>query len=245
MSDFETFSFVIPAYSPQTMPLDRLIEYLQQIATIIGDAENLHLVGIEKSSTAPTFLVPKRVALEARERTAKLERGEGTREQTRAYNRIRKMLRHDARDAGRPAVLSAPGRVLLKIDAAPEDSGIITGVRQATTVDGALIRIGGAGDYASLQMQDLQGAIMSGFTASKHLAKEMAKLIYEPIRVSGIGLWSRSQDGIWCLDRMQVQSYETLEDETLEMVIERLRDLKVAWPKDALKKLQAERGVGV
>ena len=62
MSDFEKFSFVIPAYSPETMPLDRLIEYLQQIALIIGDPNNIHLVEIKKSSTAPVFLVQKRIA---------------------------------------------------------------------------------------------------------------------------------------------------------------------------------------
>jgi hypothetical protein len=132
MADYEEFSFVIPAYSPETMPLDRLIEYLQQISAVIGDPANLHLVEIKKSSTAPTFRVPKRAALQATERAAQLSRGDGTRDQIRAYNRLRRMVRRDAPGTRRSAVLSSSTRVILEIPAAPEDSGVLTGIRQAT-----------------------------------------------------------------------------------------------------------------
>lgn len=241
MDEFEEFSFEIPAYTPETMPFDRLMEYLKQIVIIIGGARDFHLIGIRKSSTTPLFLVPKRAALEAREKAAQVRRGEGTREQTRAYNKVSRMLRRDARDAGRPAVLKSPHKVILEIPVAPEEINIISGVRQATNVDGALIRIGGASEYATLQMQDIEGNILSRLTASRLLAKEMAKLIYEPIRVNGIGIWSRTNEGVWHLDKMQVQSYEVLEDESLTDVIEKLRALRVTWPDDADERLRAER----
>lgn len=242
MGDFEELRFVIPAYSPETMPLGRLIEYLQQIATIIGDPNSIHLVDIEKSSTAPVFLVQKRIALEARVISAKVERGEGTREQARAFRRIGTMLHRDARDAGRPAVLKGvDNRILLRIPVAIDDPEVITGVRQATSFDGELIKAGGAGENPSLQMRDLEGNIYSGFTTSKPLAKEMAALLYEPVRVSGVGIWNRSSEGRWTLERMHVQSYEPLEDEDLSLVLEKLRDHKVKWPSNALAKLQAER----
>lgn len=242
MEDFEEFTFEIPAYTPETMPFDRLLEYLQQIAIIIGDPANVHLVDVKKGSTAPAFLVHKQAAPAIRTSVAEVGYGRGTKEQARAYNRVRRMLRRDSRDAGRPALLRSPQAVILEIPVAPEETGVLSGVRQATSVEGALIRIGGAGDYATMQMQDLQGNLLTGLTASRNLAKDMAKLIYEPIRVSGIGLWNRTYDGEWQLDRMQVQSYEPLEDELLTDVIERLRSLNVAWPHDAHERLRAERG---
>jgi hypothetical protein len=245
MADFEELSFVIPGYTPETMPLDRLIEYLQQMAVVLGDPKNLHLIEIRKSSVAPVLHAPKETALEARDRARRVQSGDGTKRQIEAYNRIRRMVRRDASGdeyGGRSAVLRAAERVILEIPPAPDDSGIIEGLRQPTTIDGQLIKVGGAGDNAALQLQDLDGRILSGFTASRHLTKELAPLIYEPVRLIGIGQWCRRADGVWQLERMLVQSYERLEDEDATITLERLRDLSVEWPDDAWERLRDERG---
>ena len=245
MADFEELSFVIPGYTPETMPLNLLIPYLQQLSVVLGDPENLHLIEIRQGSVAPTFHVPKAVALEARDRAGKVQRGDGTKKQVDAFNSIRRMVRRDARDAGRPALLRSPQRVVLEIPPAPDESGVLTGIRQASTVDGQLIRVGGANEDASLQVQELDGRILSGFTAKRSLAKELASLMWEPVRLSGIGLWGRTEDGDWHLERMQVQSYERLDDEGLGVTVERLRSLNVRWPDDALAKLIGERDVSL
>jgi hypothetical protein len=245
MADFEELSFVIPGYTPDTMPLNRLIEYLQQMAVVLGDPQNLHLVEIRQSSVAPVLRAPPATALEARERASRVGRGDGTKRQLDAYNRIRRMVRRDAagtKYAGRPALLRTIDRVILEIPAAPEDSGVIEGLRQFTTVDGELIRVGGAGDNAALQLQEMDGRILSGFTARRDMAKELAQLLYEPVRLMGIGQWGRSEDGVWSLERMLVQSYERLEKEELSLTIERLRSFKVEWPEDAIDRLLNERG---
>jgi hypothetical protein len=241
MADFEQLSFVIPGYTPETIPLARLIEYLQQMTAVLGDPENLHLIGIEEGSVEPVLRAPKAVALKARDKVSRVQRGDGTRKQVDAYNKIRRMVRRDARDAGRPALLRSNQQVLLEIPAAPEDAGVLSGVRQASSVDGQLIRVGGAGEDAALQVQDMQGRILSGFTAKRIVAKELAALLWEPVRLSGVGLWERTEEGEWRLERMQVQSYERLEDEDLSSVLERLRSLKVNWPEDALDQLLKQR----
>lgn len=241
MADFEELSFVIPGHTPETMPLNRLIEYLQQMSVVLGDPENLHLVAIKESSVAPTFHVPKAVALQARERASRVQRGDGTKKQVDAYNRIRRMLRRDARDAGKPALLRSPHKVVLEIPVAPDDLGVLSGIRQAGSVDGQLTRVGGAGEDAALQVQDMNGRIISGFTAKRALAKELASLMWEPVRLFGIAQWARSDEGAWSLEKMQVQSYERLEDEDLSLVFERLRSLDVKWPEDALERLRDER----
>lgn len=242
MADFEELSFVIPGYTPDTIPLHRLIEYLQQIAAVLGDPENIHLMEVKKGSAEPVLRAPKAVAIGARDKAKRIQRGDGTRRQVDAFNRIGKMLRRDSRDAGAPALLRSQSKVVLEIPAAPEDEGSLNGIRQASSVDGQLIRVGGAGEIASLQVQDLQGNILSRFTAKRDLAKDLAKLLWEPVRLSGIGLWERTSEGEWRLERMQVQSFERLEDEDLSLVLERMRSLPVVWPKDSLERLRDERG---
>ncbi len=248
MSDFEDISFVIPCYTPETMPLNRLIDYLQQMAVVLGDPENLHLIEIRKSSTAPVLRTPIATALAVRERAQCVQRGEGTKRQTEAYNRIRHMIRRDAGatvSRERPALLRTSTQVFLEIPAAPKDTGVVEGLRQFTTIDGQLTRVGGAGEDAALQVQQLDGRVMSGFTAKRALAKELASLLYEPVRLMGVGQWYRNEEAHWTLDRMLVQSYERLEDEDALVTVERLRKLNVKWPSDAWDTMTAEREAGL
>lgn len=242
MADFEELSFVIPGYTPETMPLGRLIEYLQQMAVILGDPESLHLVEIREGSVAPVLHAPKAVALHAKERARRISRGDGTRKQVDAYNRVRRMLRRDTPASDRPALLRSDQQILLEIPAAPEEQGILTGLRQATTIDGQLIRVGGAGEDAAIQLQDVEGRIHSGFTAKRDLAKELARVMWEPVRLSGTGIWQRTAEGQWQLDRMQIQSFEVIEDEDHSTVLERLRALNIVWPDNTLETLRNDRG---
>lgn len=243
MADFEELSFAIPGFTPDTMPLNRLIEYLQQMVALLGDPENLHLIEVREGSAQPTFHVPKAVALEAKDRAARVQRGDGTKKQVDAFNRLRRMVRRDARGTGKHAVLRSTQKIVLEIPAAPDDLGVLAGIRQSTTVDGQLVRVSGAGvgEDATLQVQDMEGRIMSGFTAKRSLAKELARLMWEPVRLSGIGQWGRDEDGIWSIERMQVQSYERLDDEDLGLTVQRLRSLNVQWPDDAYDRLLTER----
>ncbi|HEY1934795.1 MAG TPA: hypothetical protein VGG99_22545 [Acetobacteraceae bacterium] len=238
MADFEEMEFVIPAYTPETMPLDRLLEYLRQIGEVVGVPQEMHLVRIDQSSTKPVFHLPTPVAVEARERATAVRIGSGTLAQRQAYTRIRNMVR---RDGGKPASLKDRTGVILDFPPSPDEIGAITGVRQGGSFDGVLIRVGGVGDFTPLQMQDLGGDLHSGFSAPKQIAKAMATLLFEPIRVTGIGSWDRTPAGEWKLSKMLVQAYEPLGDEDLGEVFQRLRAAPVVWPKDADDRLRNER----
>lgn len=241
MADYEEFKFVIPAFTPETMPLDRLLEYLQQIAAVIGDASQLHLIKIEQSSTAPVFKMDTRVAYEAKDRADRFRSGQGTTNQHRAYDRLRRMVRHDTGQSGRPARLHWRSNVVIEIPPAPDETAL-SGIRQATTLDGLLVSVGGVGDSAAIRLQSLDGTVVSKLSAERSVAKELARRIYEPVRVSGPGTWGRSEDGVWGLERMQIQSFEPLDDEPLSAVMAKLRAAKVNWPDDAEDRLMVERG---
>lgn len=239
MADFEELTFVIPGHTPETMPLNRLLEYLQQMAAVLGDPEKLHLVEIREGSCEPVLHTDRETALTVRERAAKVARGDGTKRQVDGLNNIRRMLRHD-RVYKRPALLRSQQIIYLQIEAAPEEMEL-SGIRQAGSVDGALIKIGGAGENASIQLQDLDGKIISGFTAKRPVAKELAHHMWDPVRLFGVGQWGRNEDGVWQLERMQVQSFEPLQDESLSVTMAKLRAANVTWPQDAVERLLKER----
>lgn len=239
MADFEELSFVIPGHTPDTMPLNRLLDYLQQISLVLGMPEKLHLVAVRKSSCAPVFRTDIATALMVKDRAQRVQRGDGTKRQIDGFNQIRRMLLEDG-VGNRPALLRSPHSVFLQIDAAKMET-TLSGVRQARSVDGALIKIGGAGENASIQLQDLDGKIISGFTARRAIAKDLAHHLWDPVRLHGIGQWARTSEGDWLLERMQVNSFELLEDESLAVTLAKLRGADVAWPVDSVERLLAER----
>jgi len=40
----ELLEFVIDAYSPETLPMSRLAEYMAQLATLLGEKDHVHFV---------------------------------------------------------------------------------------------------------------------------------------------------------------------------------------------------------
>jgi len=238
MEDFEDIEFVIPAYTPETMPLDRLLQYLKEVGDVVGLAHDMHLVRIETSSTRPVFRMPVSVARQARETGASVQRGDGTTRQRAAYQRIRQMVERDS--GAKPASLSDKRGVILDFPPLKQE-GEISGLRQVTSVDGILLRAGGASEFGSLLLQGLKGEQLAGFTASRTLTKEMARHLYEPVRVHGVGIWDRTLEGQWTLGKMAVQSYELLGGETLEQVVRELQAVALTWPDDAAEQLRSER----
>jgi hypothetical protein len=239
MIDFEELEFVIPAFTPETMPLPRLLEYLREIATVVGVAEDMHLIRIEENCTKPVFKLPRPTAALARRQADAVRQGRGTAAQRGAFDKIRQMVRHDG---GEPANLKDRSGVILSFLPLESSDAIVATVRQPTSFDGELMRIGGAGEYSAVQMRDVAGKIYSGFTASRSTAKAMCGMLFEPLRVTGTGTWERTRNGHWNLSRMLISSFERIEDETAEEVMRRLGAVKVAWPQDADALLAAERG---
>lgn len=241
MADLERFKFTVPGYSPETMPLDRLMDYLAQLSVVLGKPGDLHLVGVEKGSTRPVLAMRHDVAVKARHHAREVAEGGGSARRREAYNTIRRMV---AQDGGQPAVLKEPrGAIILKFPSV--DIGqdqVIQSLRQPTSIEGTLVRVGGIGENAQLLIQELSGNVIAGCTASRAVAQELAHLIYHAIRVSGIGSWHRTEEGKWEITRLHVQTFEPLDESELEDVVARLRGVSVKWPADSIEQLQAMRG---
>lgn len=236
MSDLQEFSMEIPAFTPETMPFNRLLAYLEQAAILLGEPSDLHLVDIREGSTCPVFALRKDVAKRAIERVSEVRRGGGSTRRRAAYRKINHMVSED----GGPAFLRVENEEpILTFQGEPDSVNAVKGVRQATKVDGILARIGGTGKYSQLLIQDWDGETIAGCSTTRTLAKELAAYLYEPIRLNGIGTWERSEEGVWTLDHMQVQSYSPLDDKGHMEIVRELQAVNVSWPHDTIEKLTA------
>lgn len=240
MNDLERFEFIVPGYTPETMPLDRLMEYLGELSIILGQASEMHLIEIQKSSTKPVLVMPHAVAVNARNRVSEVRQGGGSGRRRQAYDRIRRLV---SEDGGKSAILQAKEGKLLefkKIDLGEDQ--VVHALRQETSVEGELIRIGGQRDYAQLLVQERSGMIVAGCTAPRELAAKIGRYLYQPLRLHGIASWQRTGTGRWEITRLQVQSFEALDDDELDDVVVKLRNVKANWPADSTEQLLSMRG---
>lgn len=236
MAVLEEYRFEIPGFIPETMPLDRLLVYLNQVAVLLGDPNELHLVRIEKASTQPVLAMPRAVGLKARKRVDELRAGGGSERRRNAFKVLQRMV---GEDGGGPARLIAPeGATILKFEPSDESGAALHAIRQETAVQGTLMRVGGTQESSTVLLQTDDGEVISGCYANRTLAKELAAHLYEPVRLSGVGTWSRATDGRWSLERMQVQSFYPLDDKPLNDVIRELQAIPVDWPHETLQRLR-------
>src|SRR5215469_3602556 len=100
------FRFQIDAYSPDTIPLARLSQYLGDLARMMGETANVHLARIDKGSTVPVIRVDWEAEPKVRERIRAVKFNEGPLEAQRAFREINKKLVEDNANG----VLIDPGR---------------------------------------------------------------------------------------------------------------------------------------
>ena len=95
MADKREYRFKINAYSPVTMPMKRLAEYLLDVSVLLGEEPNVHLIGVESSSTCPVLLVDWEAEPKVIDRVQKARNGEGPEDTQRAIATINARLRKD------------------------------------------------------------------------------------------------------------------------------------------------------
>lgn len=235
MADFERFEFVVPGYTPETMPLDRLIEYLTQLTIILGNPSDLHLVDIQKSSTKPVLIMPHHAAVKAKHRARETWEGGGSIRQRQAYQRIRRMV---SDDGGKPAVLTSRQATILEfpsVDLGADQE--ISSMRQATSVAGELIRVGGDSEFDQILLKEFSGEVIAGCFATKEVAKQLAKCLHEHVRLHGIASWHRDRRGKWQVARMKILTFEPLENDSLTDALAEAQSAVSDWPEDLSDRL--------
>lgn len=224
MTDSREYKFRIDAYTRETFPMERLAEYMADLAKVLGEPASVHFVRLDPGSTVLVQRVDEEAEPKVRHRVRMVRSGDGPPDALLAYNRINRRLLDDnaigtLSDGKNANVIDFPGRKL----AEPVTFGAFN---QAGSLDGQLIRIGGIRDQVRVTLQASDGKHFN-CQAPRALAKTIAHYFLGPeLRVHGDGRWHRDKTGAWQLDRFTIGSFEPLGGEPLSAVVARLRDIQ-------------------
>jgi hypothetical protein len=226
------FRFTIDAYTPETIPMARLAEYMAQIAVLLGEPSNVHFIRIEPGSLALVQLVqwiePEAVP-KVENRLEQIRRGDGPPEAINAFKMINRKLREDnsigvLSTADDKEIIHFPGRETV-------ESWVFGPFSQQGSLDGVVIRVGGKNELVPVLLEsgpDLHYTCI----AHRDVAKRLAPHIFTTsLRVYGTGRWHRDEEGRWILDRFIIGTFDVLSDEPLSPVVAALRSVPGSeWP---------------
>jgi hypothetical protein len=225
--------FYFEPHTPETLPLGRLADYLAALAKVLGEHRAVHLVELQAGSIVLIARVDPDTLPRIYERATAIRRGDAPQDAMEGYRDLNRMFREDN---GSGALLEPTGAEILGFPGRRENPLTFSGIEERGEVDGEVVRIGGMSDPVSLLLRTAEGTI-GGCYAPKALAKQLARLLFEPVRLFGIGSWSRTSAGAWVLNRFHVERFEKLEAEPLSAEILRLRALDFGWGADAVDEL--------
>lgn len=217
------YTLKIEAYSPATLPMARLAEYMGDLARLLGEEKSVHFVRLDNGSTAIVHRVEREAVPKVRDRIITARGGVGPDEPRRAIQSINRRL---AEDNGTGVLKLTDGAEILRFPGR-EDAESIQGAitEQEESIDGVVVRVGGVKQWIGVHIQDREGRV-SACLAKKDTAKQLAMHIFgQEVRLFGVGKWSR-MFGAWRLDKFYVETFRLLDETPAEETVARLQAIE-------------------
>lgn len=217
------YRFKIDAFSPETMPMARLAEYLSDLAVLFGEDKSVHLIKIEDGSTTSVVLVEWEAEPKVRSRLRDVRNKDAPPEVMRVAGEIDRRL---AKDNAKASIIDPVGAKIINFPGRDRVEQLQYGpFNQQGSLDGVLIEIGGKRDPVPVHLEDSGGRIYNCY-ASRTVAREIAPHIFGgPLRVHGTGRWHRDSDETWVMDRFTILNFEPLRTTPLRQIVERFRKI--------------------
>lgn len=216
------YRYMIDAFTPDTLPMARLAEYMRELAVLLGEPERVHFDRLERGSAVLISKIDRTAAPKVVERLRGLRDGSAPEEVRKAFRQLDAMLAADnaigrLEDQAGAEVIAFQGRQRPK----PQVFGPFN---QEGTLDGTLVRIGG-------RTKDIRALLDDGLRVypcivTKEQARRLAAHLFDVVRVTGRGRWTREGDGQWRLHGFKVFSFEVLDERPLSAVVAELRSVR-------------------
>lgn len=242
-----TFTFRIAgSYTPATIPLERLGEYLVALGALLGEGSNVHFDRISEGSTVVHATVEAPAMPKVERRIRNVAAGEADAATMKAASLIDEMLRDD-NATGR--LSGGDGNVIFVDFAgrnrpAPVPYGPI---KQIGVIEGEVFRVEGKDETVHVGIMD--GPKTYKLIAPASMGQELASLFRRGlIRFHGEGTWFRHADGGWELRRFKIDRFEAeLAPGPVSEAVAGLRAAGIGdWSKvpDPIAQILSDRGEG-
>lgn len=211
------YRYVIDVFTPETLPMARLAEYVQHWATLLGETSHVHFQRVEPGSAVLVARVEQEAVPKVQSRVRGLQDGTAPAEVRGAYMSLNALLVKDnssGRMEGGADIIQFPGiKRIVPLTYGP--------FQQEGTLEGRLVRIGGRKEKIKAVIDDGQRAYACEVTREQ--AKKLAAYLFDTVRVTGRGRWSRDSEGRWSLLGFRVGTFEALDERPLSEVLAELR----------------------
>ena len=239
----KSYTLYIDAYSPETIPMDRLAQFMLNLATILGHKNAVHFDAVKPGSTQLLVKIDREDVPKVATRLDLMRRGEGAPDGAKAQIEIDRLLAEDNASGFIYEDQNQSAEIISFQGSKRQIPASYGPFKQEGSLDGVLISVGGADQTAHVMLQN--GEIKySGIETTRESARYLAKHMYEPVRIFGTGNWMREANGSWTLRKFRLESFEALRTENLKDVVDQLRNIEgSAWkamddPIQALRSLR-------
>ena len=236
------YVFRIDAFTPETLPMSRLAEYLAALAKLLGHTEHTHFVRLDAGSARVVHKVDAVDAPKVETRLNGVRLGDAPKDALVAQRTLDDLLAND--NATGSLTEASTGRIVLPFEGRNRAKALsFPPFRQETSIDGQIVSVGGKDDTAHAILQ--AGSVFhTHISMKREIARELGKLLYGPsIRLYGNGRFERGADGVWKMLDFRVAKFEILDEASLSKIISGLRssagDLMLP---DAYERMLEERG---
>jgi hypothetical protein len=224
------YKFKIDVFTPKTIPMLRLGEYMAEVAKLLANTSSVHFDRLEESSCVLVSAVDWDAGPKVEEHLTKVKRREASNEDLQVIDRLNSMLQYDNAvgylthlEGDTPAQdIYFAGRDIPK----PK---LIGPFSEHASVKAMLYRIGGKDKTAHAQLIDGAGRTWNG-TLTQEQAAEMAaaggKGLYKWFQVDGTAKWVRTAENVWKLEGFHIENFRLLPMQSLEQDLEALRSVK-------------------
>jgi len=222
MKKIEEFKFRIEAFSPSSIPMSRLAEYMTELANLFGYHSSVHFVRLEEGSTVIVPAVEYEDVPKVRERLTAVHMHEGPTDAMRAFSQIDRKL---SQDNASGVLVNENGCEVIQFPGRNRPKPVTYGpIKQQGSLDGVLIKIGGKDSTVPTAIMNEK--VIYNCNTSRSVARNLAPHIFGPVlRVHGNGKWHRDENGEWVMDKFDITDFEILRDSSLSEIISRLRDI--------------------
>jgi hypothetical protein len=228
--DTTTYTFKIEDFTPESMPFGRLVEYYIEIKKMLSVSDNLHLIDVVEGSHGSAFKIDRNHETALTKRLMEINDGTAPTTASRARDAINAMLREDGTsgsfyDSRGVNVIPFPGKSAVKSSQLR--------VRGAASFVGELYHIAGTKDDAKVRIStEAYGVVFC--TTSKEIAKALRDFLFEDVKVSGRGMWAKTDSGKWDIDNFVIADFAPVKRESFRQSVDRLRGMHIVWPDDPL-----------
>lgn len=225
------YTFYIETLTPDAISMDRLAQYIHNLADLLGYKDAVHLQELKLGSTQLAVNIDNEFAPQVEDRLEQVKCGNGDPKAIKAMAKIGRMLGEDNTKGYIFKDNDQSAKIIDFRDAVEERQATYGPFKQEGTLDGTLISVSGANKIVRIQLQD--GDVKyTNIEIDRESARNLAKHMYEAVRVCGTGEWLRNPKGNWDMKKFRIDSFKVLEADDLRDVVKQMRSIEGSeWKK--------------